>query len=90
VCWPAILDISIYMFVNAMITASVVVFVYGPDTALASVAVLDMDDVGDIAPAAAMGGIDFLYHCGRAPGASLCVLVAEQWLQRRTPIWRQR
>ena len=47
-CSPAILDISIYMFVNALITASVVVFVYGPDTA---VAVLDMDDAGDIAAA---------------------------------------
>ena len=55
VCLPAILDISMYMFVNAMTTVSAVVFLYSPDTALASVAILNMDDAGDVAPAAAMG-----------------------------------
>ncbi|MFO0998624.1 MAG: putative 2-aminoethylphosphonate ABC transporter permease subunit [Alphaproteobacteria bacterium] len=51
---PALLDISIYLFVNAMTTVSAVVFLYAPATALASVAVLNMDDAGDTAPAAAM------------------------------------
>jgi iron(III) transport system permease protein len=55
VCLPAILDISIYMFVNAMTTVSAVVFLYSTQTQLASVAVLNMDDAGDVAPAAAMG-----------------------------------
>ena len=55
VCLPAVLDISIYLFINAMTTVSAVVFLYSPKTALASVAVLNMDDAGDIAPAAAMG-----------------------------------
>jgi iron(III) transport system permease protein len=32
VCMPAILDISIYLFVNAMTTVSAVVFLYSPDT----------------------------------------------------------
>ena len=59
VCLPAILDISIYLFVNAMTTVSAVVFLYGPQTNLASVAVLNMDDAGDIAPAAAMGMMIF-------------------------------
>lgn len=59
VCLPAILDISIYLFVNAMTTVSAVVFLYGPHTSLASVAVLNMDDAGDIAPAAAMGMMIF-------------------------------
>jgi len=59
VCLPAILDVSIYLFVNAMTTVSAVVFLYGPHTALASVAVLNMDDAGDIAPAAAMGMMIF-------------------------------
>jgi iron(III) transport system permease protein len=54
VCTPAALDISVYFFVNAMTTVSAVVFLYGPHTTLASVAVLNMDDAGDIAPAAAM------------------------------------
>lgn len=54
VCTPAALNISVYFFVNAMTTVSAVVFLYGPHTTLASVAVLNMDDAGDIAPAAAM------------------------------------
>jgi len=37
-----------------MTTVSAVVFLYSADTTLASVAVLNMDDAGDIAPAAAM------------------------------------
>src|SRR5947207_7970704 len=54
VCLPAILDIGRYLFVNAMVTISAVVFLYGPDTRLASIAVLNLDDAGEIGPAAAM------------------------------------
>ncbi len=35
VCLPAILDIGRYMFVNAMVTISAVVFLYSADTQLA-------------------------------------------------------
>src|SRR5210317_1539810 len=59
VCLPAILDISIYLFVNAMTTVSALIFLYSPDTTLASIAMLNMDDAGDIAPAAAMGMMIF-------------------------------
>jgi len=54
VCLPALLDICMYLFVNALTTVSAVVFLYSPDTTLASIAVLNMDDAGDVAPAAAM------------------------------------
>ena len=50
-CLPASLDISIYICINAMTTVAAVVFLYSPDTTLASAAVLIMDDAGDIAPA---------------------------------------
>jgi iron(III) transport system permease protein len=86
VCLPAILDISIYMFVNAMTTVSAVVFVYGPDTALASVAVLNMDDAGDIAPAAAMGMMIFY----TAATVRLLHFFLSWWLERRTQAWRRR
>ncbi|WP_353339549.1 putative 2-aminoethylphosphonate ABC transporter permease subunit [Pelagimonas sp. KU-00592-HH] len=56
---PAALEIGIYLFVNAMTTVSAVVFLYSPKTTLASVAVLNMDDAGDVAPAAAMGMLIF-------------------------------
>ena len=58
-CTPAILDIAIYLFVNGMTTVSAVVFLYAPQTTLASVAVLNMDDAGDVAPAAAMALLVF-------------------------------
>jgi len=54
VCLPAILEIGIYYFVNSMATVSAVIFLYSADIPLASVAVANMDDAGDIAPACAM------------------------------------
>jgi iron(III) transport system permease protein len=83
---PAILDISIYLFVNAMTTVSAVVFLYSPDTTLASVAVLNMDDAGDIAPAAAMGMMIFYTNVT----ARLIHTVATHGVLRRTQAWRTR
>jgi iron(III) transport system permease protein len=51
---PAIITISMYFFLNAMVTLSAVVFLVAPGTELAAVAVLLMDDAGDTAQAAAM------------------------------------
>ena len=51
---PAILEIAVYLFVNAMTTVSAVVFLYGPGSKPASVAVVQMDEAGQIAAAAAM------------------------------------
>jgi len=54
ICMPAMLDIAVYLFVNAMTTVSAVIFLYGPGTKLASIAVVHMDEAGAIAAAAAM------------------------------------
>lgn len=54
VCFPAILEIAAFYFVSAMATVSAVIFLYTSDLELASVAVVNMDDAGDTAPAAAM------------------------------------
>jgi len=86
VCLPAILDISIYLFVNAMTTVSAVIFIYGPDTNLASVAVLNMDDAGDIAPAAAMGMMIFY----TAAGVRALHYFVTRGLERRSQAWRVR
>ncbi|HEU4438611.1 MAG TPA: putative 2-aminoethylphosphonate ABC transporter permease subunit [Methylomirabilota bacterium] len=51
---PSIVGISMYFFLNAMVTLSAVVFLVAPGTELAAVAVLLMDDAGDTAQAAAM------------------------------------
>jgi len=86
VCLPAILDISIYLFVNAMTTVSAVIFLYGPDTTLASVAVLNMDDAGDIAPAAAMGMMIFY----TAASVKILHYLLTRGIERKTQVWRQR
>ncbi|MBX2870078.1 MAG: putative 2-aminoethylphosphonate ABC transporter permease subunit [Acidiferrobacterales bacterium] len=86
VCLPAILDISIYLFVNAMTTVSAVVFLYGPHTSLASVAVLNMDDAGDIAPAAAMGMMIFYTN------ATVRIIhgILSRGVLKKTQAWRTR
>ncbi len=86
VCLPAILDISIYLFVNAMTTVSAVVFLWGPETHLASVAVLNMDDQGDIAPAAAMAMM-IVYT---SAGVRVLYALLTRGLARRTQAWRKR
>jgi iron(III) transport system permease protein len=84
VCTPAILDISIYLFVNAMTTVSAVVFLYSPHTTLASVAVLNMDDAGDIAPAAAMGMMIFY----TAAGVKILHYLLSRGIEAKTQAWR--
>lgn len=85
ICLPAILDISIYMFVNAMTTVSAVVFLYSTHTTLASVAVLNMDDAGDIAPAAAMGMMIFYTNAG----ARVLHMFASRRILKKTQAWRK-
>lgn len=84
VCLPAILNIAIYLFVNAMTTVSAVVFLYASDTKLASVAVLNMDDAGDIAPAAAMGMMIFYTNVA----AKLIHALMARGLLARSQAWR--
>ena len=85
VCLPAILDIGRYLFVNAMVTISAVVFLYSPDTKLASLAILNLDDAGEIGPAAAMATLIV------AASTAVCVLYAivTRFLLTRTQEWRK-
>jgi iron(III) transport system permease protein len=69
---PVLLEIALYLFVNAMTTVSVVMFLYPPGFKLASIAVLAMDDAGDLAAAAAMGMMIFYVN--------LAVRLTGQWL----------
>ncbi len=51
---PTLIEVARFFFVSAMTTVSGVIFLYTPNTVLAAVAVLNMDDAGDIGAAAAM------------------------------------
>ncbi|HEX9570034.1 MAG TPA: putative 2-aminoethylphosphonate ABC transporter permease subunit [Rhodospirillales bacterium] len=86
VCVPAILDISMYLFVNAMTTVSAVVFLYSPDTALASIAVLNMDDAGEVASAAAMG----MMIVFTSAAVRLVHMVLTRGIALKTQAWRKR
>jgi len=85
VCLPAILDIGRYLFVNAMVTISAVVFLYSPDTKLASLSILNLDDAGEIGPAAAMATLVVF------ASTSVCLLyaVVTRFLLTRTQAWRK-
>ena len=86
VCLPAILDISIYLFMNAMTTVSAVVFLYSTDTTLASVAVLNMDDQGELPFAAAMAMM-IAYTCA---AARIFHMLLTRGVTRSTQAWRTR
>jgi iron(III) transport system permease protein len=85
-CLPAILEIAIYYFVNAMVTVSAVIFLYSPTLKLAAVAIVNMDDAGDTAAAAAMSALVIL----TSVGARLLYEVAVRQLNQRTQRWRAR
>ncbi|MDO8941630.1 MAG: ABC transporter permease subunit, partial [Desulfobacterales bacterium] len=84
VCMPSILDISIYLFLNAMTTVSAVVFLYSTKTTVASIAVINMDDSGEFAAASAMAMV-IVVTCIVAR----CLhLWATQRLLKRTQGWK--
>jgi iron(III) transport system permease protein len=84
ICTPALVDISRYFFINAMTTISAVVFLYSPDTKVASIAILNLDEAGEPGAAAAMAVL--------IAAASLVACIAYLgigWLvERRTQAWR--
>ena len=86
ICLPAIFEISIYFFVNAMTTVSAVVFLYSADTTLASVAILNMDDQGDIAPAAAMGMMIFYTNAS----VRIAYTILTKKIFSKTQEWRKK
>jgi iron(III) transport system permease protein len=83
---PAILDIAVYLFVNAMTTVSAVIFLYGPGTKTASVAVVHMDEAGQQSAAAAMACVILAI----AAAGKLLQLAVDSVLDRRTQRWRRR
>jgi len=83
---PALLDVWFYMFVNAMTTVSAVVFLYGPFTKLASVSIINMDEAGFTAAAAAMG----CTIIATSAAAKILHSLLAEWLARRTQAWRSR
>jgi iron(III) transport system permease protein len=85
ICTPALVDISRYFFINAMTTISAVVFLYSPDTKVASIAILNLDEAGEAGAAAAMAILI------AAASLTACIgYVGLGWLvERNTQAWRR-
>ncbi len=86
ICLPTLLDVSRHFFINAMTTISAVVFLYSPQTKLASVAILNLDEAGEIGAAAAMA----VLIAGVSLVVTLMYIALGQLVVRRTQVWRQR
>ncbi|MCA6598097.1 MAG: putative 2-aminoethylphosphonate ABC transporter permease subunit [Pseudanabaena sp. M046S1SP1A06QC] len=80
---PAILELGSYFFVNSMVTISAIIFLYPPNAPLAAVAIVNMDDAGDVAPAAAMSTALVLTSIG----VRILYWLLTQGLSRRTQTW---
>jgi iron(III) transport system permease protein len=83
VCLPAMLEITMYYFVNSMATLSGVIFLYSADLPLASVAIANMDDAGDVAPAAAMSVLIVLTNIA----ARFLYSLMTRGVQKRSQAW---
>ena len=86
ICLPAVLDISIYLFVNAMTTVSAVIFLYSTDTKLAAVSIINMDESGFTAAAAAMA----MVIVATSASVKVAHVVLTRRLERATQAWRMR
>ena len=84
ICTPALVDIGRYFFINAMTTISAVVFLYSPDTKVAAIAILNLDEAGEIGAAAAMAVLIGLVSAT----ATLLFMALAWWVNRRTQAWR--
>lgn len=86
ICLPTLVDVSRYFFINAMTTISAVVFLYSPDTKLASVAILNLDEAGETGAAAAMA----VLIAGISAVVTVFYLLLGRMVERRTQAWRRR
>jgi iron(III) transport system permease protein len=86
ICTPALVDIARYFFINAMTTISAVVFLYSPETKVASIAILNLDEAGEIGAAAAMAVLILIV----SSIATLAFMALAWWINRRTQAWRGR
>jgi iron(III) transport system permease protein len=86
ICLPAIFDIAVYMFVNALTTVSAVIFLYGATTKLAAVSIVHMDESGATAAAAAMAVLILL----TAIAAKTVQLLLHRFVFAKLQRWRIR
>jgi iron(III) transport system permease protein len=85
ICSPALVDIARYFFINAMTTISAVVFLYSPQTKVAAIAILNLDEAGEIGAAAACA----VTIVAANAIATFLFMGLAWWIERRTQAWKQ-
>ncbi len=85
ICTPTLVDIARYFFVNAMTTISAVVFLYSPDTKVAAIAILNLDEAGEAGAAAACA----VLITAASTVVTLLFMAVGAWVDRRTQAWRR-
>jgi iron(III) transport system permease protein len=85
ICTPALVDMARYFFVNAMTTISAVVFLYSPQTKVASIAILNLDEAGETAAAAACA----IMIAAASTVATLLFWLLARGVERKTQAWKQ-
>ena len=85
ICSPALVDIARYFFINAMTTISAVVFLYSPETKVAAIAILNLDEAGEIGAAAACA----VMIVAANTIAIFIFMGLAWWIERRTQAWKQ-
>ncbi len=85
ICTPTLLEVARYFFINAMTTISAVVFLYSPDTKVAAIAILNLDEAGEAGPAAACA---VLITAGSTV-VTLMFMALGWWVDKRTQAWRR-
>ncbi|MGZ5237791.1 MAG: putative 2-aminoethylphosphonate ABC transporter permease subunit [Caldimonas sp.] len=85
ICTPTLVDIARYFFINAMTTISAVVFLYSPDTKVAAIAILNLDEAGEAGAAAACA----VMITAASTVVTLLFMAAGAWVDRRTQAWRR-
>jgi iron(III) transport system permease protein len=84
ICLPAVLEVLRYLFVSSMTSVSALIFLYSPDTVLAAVAVLNLDDAGNVGAAAALSTLILL----TSALVSLLLHLLSRQLLARSQHWR--
>ena len=84
ICSPALVDIARYFFINAMTTISAVVFLYSPETKVAAIAILNLDEAGEMGAAAACAVL-----ITAASSLAMLAFMGLAWMvDRKTQAWR--
>ena len=85
ICTPTLIDIARYFFINAMTTISAVVFLYSPETKVAAIAILNLDEAGEAGASAACA---VLITAGSTV-VTLLFMALGAWVDRSTQAWRR-